>query len=118
MDELYSEDRATITEEQLDYILKGRLRQGVRRFLYCSEWRTEEEPTPAERLASQYHAECDAYDKQVCTGERNGEPMPVTPEEFGAINRHSREVRQRLLRENPGITEKQLHEAIVGGKER
>lgn len=83
-----------------------------RRLLY-GEWLTEEEPTLAEHLASQYHAECDTYDKQVCTGERNGEPMPVTPEEFGAINRHSREVRQRLLRENPGITEMQLHKAIA-----
>lgn len=83
-----------------------------RRMMY-GDWLHEEEPSQAEHMAKVYHAECDTYDKQVCTGDRNGEPMPITPEEHRAINRHSSEIRRWLLRENPGVTEKQLHEAIA-----
>jgi|SRR5450631_1056589 len=89
---------------------QGMLRR--RRELH-GEWLTREEPALPERLAAQYHTECDVYDRQVCTGERNGEPIPVTPQEQGSINRNAYQVRRRLLAENPGVTQMQLHEAIA-----
>lgn len=79
------------------------------------EWLTREESTLPERLAEQYHTECDAYDAGICTGNRNGEPIPVTSQEHGLINRNAYQVRRRLLAEHPGVTPEALHQAIQRG---
>lgn len=85
--------------------------------LYMAEWVVE---TDRERqlreLGERYHQNCDAYDRRVCTGisPRSGEPMPVTPGEMGLINRHSRQVRNDLIREGEsmGFTQEQVCQSI------
>ena len=51
-------------------------------------------------LAMRYHAECEAYDRTVCTGPvREGFILPMGPREMGLINRNAREVLARILSE-------------------
>jgi hypothetical protein len=105
----------TISENYLDE-LNAISPLKYQRLMYGS-WVTEA-LTPREQLletlAKEYHDRCDAYDARVCTAisPRTGEPIPATGRELGAINANSRAVRNDILARN-GITEKELHEAIV-----
>ena len=48
---------------------------------------------PLRELALRYHAECEAYDRTVCTGPiRNGEIMPTTIQEVALVSRNARKV--------------------------
>ncbi len=66
------------------------------------------------KLAEEYHEVCEAYDRTVCTGEiRDGRIMPTMgTKESALINKNSRDVRDRMLREHPGLTRHELQEAI------
>lgn len=67
-----------------------------------------------DRLAAEYHEVCEAYDRTVCTGPiRDGRIMPTAgTKESALINKNSRDVRDRMLRERPGLTRQELQEAI------
>lgn len=74
-------------------------------------------PTESDRrlyeLAKQYHEETEAYDQTVCSGRiERGIAMPVDAYEFGLINRNALRVRDRLIKDNPGIGRTELHRAI------
>ena len=47
-------------------------------------------------LAKEYYRRCDRYDADVCTGKREGVPMPASDEEFRLINRHALKVLREL----------------------
>lgn len=53
-------------------------------------------PDPLAPYAVEYHERCEAYDRTVCTGERDGIAMPQNGRESAMINRNSREVRAEL----------------------
>lgn len=82
------------------------------RKLMYGEWL---QPDPREtyllEIAKEYFVACDVYDKYHCSGVRNGEPVPITPNEFRAINQNSIEVRRKIIA-GRGISEKEFHEAI------
>jgi hypothetical protein len=79
---------------------------------------TQDFPLPnpdVRRLAEQYEAECEAYDRTVCTGPiRDGSIMPATPQEFAQVQRHAREVLRRVLTEatSLGISRAELWREI------
>lgn len=53
------------------------------------------------KLATQYHAECEAFDRTVCTGPViNGSIMPATPREMATISRNAKEVLRRIVEQN------------------
>jgi hypothetical protein len=85
-----------------------------KRLMY-GEWLA---PTKHERLleelAKEYHDRCGAYDKRVCTAisPRTGEPIPANGNQQAAINDNAWRVRKELLAHS-GVTEAELHKAIV-----
>lgn len=83
-----------------------------RRKLMHGEWL---QPDPREtkllEIAEEYHAACDTYDKYHCSGIRDGEPIPVTPDEVRDINNYAMEVRRKIIA-GRGINEKEFHEAV------
>lgn len=67
-----------------------------------------------DRLAEEYHERTEAFDRRVCSGEKDGVAMPTNGRESGQINRHALQVRKELLERGMGygITSKELHRAI------
>jgi hypothetical protein len=65
--------------------------------LLCGTFYLSEKDIALHQLAEQYHNECDEYDKSVCSGERDGVPMPLSRYEFVAINKHALKVRERII---------------------
>lgn len=66
-----------------------------------SEFEQECQPSDAEialrELARRYHADCEAYDRTVCTGPiRHGSVMPAHFREAYLVGRNASQVRRRL----------------------
>lgn len=61
------------------------------------------------QLAEQYHAECDLYDEDVCSGrdKKTGEALPANNDERIAILRNSSETKARLAAE-AGMSESEF----------
>ena len=82
---------------------------------YLNEWQPTERDNRLHELATRYHAECEAYDRTVCTGPagRDG-VMPANPRELGLINRKAHAVRKNLEEEaqREGIGREELAQAI------
>jgi hypothetical protein len=80
-------------------------------------------PTPyeqmLERAAQEYHERCDAYDAKICTAisPRTGEPFPANIDQYAAINTNAYNVRREILARY-GVTEAELHKAIVNYRRR
>jgi hypothetical protein len=69
--------------------------------------------TLALALAQQYIEECESFDRTVCTGPiKRGAILPMNGRELGLICRNAKEVKKRILRDNPGVTEPELRQAI------
>lgn len=67
-------------------------------------------------LAEEYHRTTEAFDRTVCTGPiQYGDIMPANYQELLLINKHAREVRERIYREalELGFTTKRIREAIA-----
>ena len=66
-----------------------------------------------DKLARHYHDITEAYDRTVCTGPIvSGEIQPASPREFYLISRNAAYTIKMILAEEPGITRKELHQAI------
>jgi hypothetical protein len=83
------------------------------------EWQQEWQPTERDQrlheLATQYHTECEAYDRKVCTGPVTKDGiMPATNDERARINRNALAVQKRILSEaeREGFTWRELADAI------
>ncbi len=58
-------------------------------------------PQPDKRLfdlAYEYESRCEAFDKSVCSGDKDGVAMPVGVEEFRKINAHASLMRRIVER--------------------
>ena len=65
------------------------------------------------KLAAYYNASTEAYDRTVCTGPIvRGEIQPASPREFYLINRNASLTIKMILASEPGVTRKELHQAI------
>lgn len=65
-------------------------------------------------LAKEYHEKTEEYDRTVCSvRNERGIAMPANGYELSLINRNAYAVRERILKENPNITSRQLHGAIT-----
>ena len=65
------------------------------------------------KLAAYYHDSTEAYDRTVCTGPIvSGEIQPASPREFYLISRNASYTIKMILADEPGITRKELHQAI------
>jgi hypothetical protein len=75
-------------------------------------------PTPEQEresaIAQQYHENCDAYDKRVCSGisPRTGEVIPITPREQRLVAEHSRQVRRDIMEEY-NLNDGEFHRIIT-----
>lgn len=61
---------------------------------FFHEYGIEDTHSPLRDLALRYHAECEAYDRTVCTGidSRDGSALPITIQELALVNRNARRV--------------------------
>ena len=65
------------------------------------------------KLAAYYNASTEAYDRTVCTGPIvRGEIQPASPRELALINRNASLTIKMILASEPGVTRKELHQAI------
>src|SRR6266568_1768668 len=101
---LYADEETLLALLALTTVQRKRLMYG--------EWL---QPDPREtyllEIAEEYYTACDIYDKYHCSGIHNGEPVPITSDEFRAINHNSIEVRRKIIA-GRGISEKEFQEAI------
>ena len=66
-----------------------------------------------DKLARHYHDSTEAYDRTVCTGPIvSGEIQPASPRELALINRNASLTIKMILASEPGVTRKELHQAI------
>jgi hypothetical protein len=70
-------------------------------------------------LAREYHERTEAYDRSVCTGPIDrGRIMPANSDQFSAINKHAKMVREELTRRIPvGKSTVDLHREILSYRE-
>lgn len=83
---------------------------------FVCEWRMSERDIKLQDMARQYHAECEAFDRTVCTGPiREGSIAPADYREMAAINRNAHKVMRRLSTEalGYGIERHELMRAIA-----
>ena len=65
------------------------------------------------KLAAYYNTSTEAYDRTVCTGPIvRGEIQPASPRELALINRNASLTIKMILASEPGVTRKELHQAI------
>ena len=65
------------------------------------------------KLAAYYNASTEAYYRTVCTGPIvRGEIQPASPRELALINRNASLTIKMILASEPGVTRKELHQAI------
>jgi len=69
--------------------------------LFMGEFLRDEEAVDLERIAKEYHVECDEYDQKVCSVEFNGLQFPANNQELSLMSSNARAVRRRLIDENP-----------------
>ncbi len=67
--------------------------------LLCGKFELTEKDRALYEFATQYHEDCEAYDKIVCGGEHNGVAIPVDRREMVLINRNALSVRARIINE-------------------
>ncbi|MDO6426211.1 hypothetical protein Q4489_04265 [Thalassotalea sp. 1_MG-2023] len=80
---------------------------------YLGEFVISEEEKVLHNLAKQYHEETENYDRIVCSARNErGVAVPVNGWELVNINRNAREVKTRLLKENPSVSSGDLNKAI------
>lgn len=80
-----------------------------------NEWQPTERDDKLHELATRYHAECEAYDRTVCTGPiEQDRILPMMPHEVALINRNANAVKKNLEGEAQryGIERKELSLAI------
>ena len=64
-------------------------------------------------LAAHYNTSTEAYDRTVCTGPIvRGEIQPASSREFYLISRNAAHTIKMILAGEPGITRKELYQAI------
>jgi hypothetical protein len=66
------------------------------------DWKPDPKVEHAVKLWREYYDACEAYDRLMCSGRRNGSAVPINQDEQRLINRnaHEKDARlQRLLRE-------------------
>jgi hypothetical protein len=64
-------------------------------------------------LAKYYHEKAEQYDQTVCTAvNKHGEAMPRTPSEHRKVNQNAKNLKAKILDDNPFITYVQLRKAI------
>jgi hypothetical protein len=85
--------------------------------MYRSEYECDFTPSShdmlVERLAAEYVADCEAYDRTVCTGPViDGAIMPIDNRERGLAVRNARAKIDEILRANRGIDRRELMRAI------
>ena len=83
---------------------------------YLNEWQPDPRAMRLQEMAEQYHTECEAYDRTVCTGPVTKDGiMPATHDECALINRNALTVLQRILAaaEREGFSWRELADAIV-----
>lgn len=79
----------------------------------------DERSAKIEELANRYHAECESYDRRVCTGRNDrGVAIPLSPHEQGLIGRNATNVRERIVSEATchGITWREIQNAMRQGR--
>lgn len=65
------------------------------------------------KLAAHYNTSTEAYDRTVCTGPIIDDAIqPASPREAGLISRNAAYTIKMILAVEPGITRKELHQAI------
>lgn len=65
--------------------------------LYCCTFATTDKDDMTHKLATQYHEECEIYDKTVCSGERDGVAIPIDGRELSLINKNARVVHDTVM---------------------
>lgn len=70
--------------------------------MHVEDWMAEFSPTERDiklrELVMRYHAECEAYDRTVCTGpERFGMVWPATYREIKLITWHAQAARRQIM---------------------
>lgn len=83
--------------------------------LYLNEWGPSQRDRRLHDLAALYHAECECYDRTVCTGPtRNGVAMPNSIRELATINRNAHIARKNVeeCAMKEGFSNEELSRAI------
>lgn len=82
---------------------------------FQTEWVPSEKDKLLFELATQYHAETEAFDRTVCTGPiRRGSILPSNARELALINKNARAVlaKKTALAAAQGISATELWQAI------
>jgi hypothetical protein len=82
---------------------------------FQQEWIVSPQEERLMELAEKYHADCESFDRTVCTGPIvDGGIMPATAQEGAAINRNALKVLAETLRqaESEGLTREDIRRAI------
>ncbi|SRR5260221_3522369 len=111
------EEIAPFTREDLEKCREIFKQHRLTRSELYGDWLAETAEDKALReLAEQYHEQCEAYDRTVCTGisPRTGDAMPLTHNEMRLINRHALEMRDTIIKEGRrlGFSREQVEQAI------
>lgn len=82
---------------------------------YQQEWIVSPEDRRLRELAERYHAECEAFDRTVCTGPIvHGAIIPVDARELAAVNVNATKVLKATLdlAESEGLRRDEMRRAI------